>query len=397
MDYEGEDIPTNHDRISYNNEDHFIPGKGYLLALHTEYFGDDQHYWTESASAKKDRTYLQNRGTLNNGTVTIPVTYTAANEWTGLAGYNLLGNPYQSYLDFTTFAWVNKGLWNNDATAMTYAVYDPNSGNYVQGMAGEQPSAGALAASGDINMHQGFFICAKAGGTATFNNTMRSNEPASGTHFRGGRVNYPLINLIATDSEGNTDVAVLEVGRPENGGGEKLRVGSATGRISLRHDDTDFGVLFSDMTEGSQPLRFETEEDGTFTLSWNTANANFSSLTLVDNITGVKYDMLTHNSYEFEGRASDYKSRFKILIGEFTDVEENEETVTNNFAFFDGSEWVVNGKGQLTVTDVMGRMVYTDNLTNDQNHVSLNGLSQGVYLMQVRNGNGAMVQKIVVR
>ena len=117
----------------------------------------------------------------------------------------------------------------------------------------------------------------------------------------------------------------------------------------------------------------------------------------MDNITGVNYDMLTHDSYEFEGRASDYKSRFKILIGEFTDVEENEETVTNNFAFFDGSEWVVNGQGQLTVTDVMGRMVYTDNLTNDQNHVSLNGLSQGVYLMQVRNASGAMVQKIVVR
>ena len=45
----------------------------------------------------------------------------------------------------------------------------------------------------------------------------------------------------------------------------------------------------------------------------------------------------------------------------------------------------------------MGRMVYTDNLTNDQNRVSINGLSQGVYLMQVLNANGVMVQKIVVR
>ena len=119
----------------------------------------------------------------------------------------------------------------------------------------------------------------------------------------------------------------------------------------------------------------------------------------MDNITGVKYDMLTHNSYEFEGRASDYKSRFKILIGEFTDVEENEDpsTSSGNFAFYDGSEWVVNGKGQLNVVDMMGRTVYTGNLTNDQNRVSLNGLSQGVYLMQVHSANGTMVQKIVVR
>ncbi len=383
--------------IPYSDqEDHFIPGKGYLSNV------DMSQWWSftlNGTTYSKKAQFMQNRGTLNNGEIEIPVTYTAANEWTGLAGYNLLGNPYQSYLDFTTFAWENSSLWN-DASEMTFAIYDPNTGNYVQGVAGAQPSEGSMATTGDINMHQGFFIRvsqADEDTKATFNNSMRFNTPANGTHFRGERLNYPVINLIATDSEGNTDVAVLEVGRPENGGGEKLRVGSATGRISLRHDDTDFGILFRDMTEGSQPLRFETQEDGTFTLSWNTANASFSSLTLVDNITGVHYDMLAHDSYEFEGRASDYKSRFKILIGEFTDVEENEETVTNNFAFFDGSEWVVNGQGQLTVTDVMGRMVYTDNLTNDQNHVSLNGLSQGVYLMQVRNGSGAMVQKIVVR
>ena len=369
-------------------EDAFVPGKGYLLAFNPLPF---------DTVANPDSAWLQNRGTLNNGEITIPVTCTAENEWTGLMGYNLLGNPYQSYLDFTTFAWANSGLWNEES-AKTFAIYDPESGQYVQGVAGEQPSAEAVATSGDLNMHQGFFIRIDNAGTATFNNTMRSNTPVEGTHLRGTKVNhYPLINFFATDSKGNTDIAVLEVGRPENGGGEKLRMGSATGRISLWNNNTNYGILFSEMTEGSQPLYFDAQENGTFTLSWNTANANFSSLTLVDNLTGVKYDMLAHDSYTFEGSTSDYKSRFKIVIGEFTDVEENEETVTNNFAFFDGSEWVVNGQGQLTVTDMMGRVVYNTNLTNDQNRVSLNSLSQGMYLMQVSDANNTMVQKIVVR
>lgn len=390
---------------THDNETQLIPGKGYLLALHFEYFAN-WHMWNDGQNSQgqnnpstKDRTFLQNRGTLNNGTISIPVTANAP-EWTGLKGYNLLGNPYQSYLDFDEFVAENASLWGDEPYARTYAVIVPEIGKntylqYTPGASGDAAAAGQY-----LNMHQGFFIRvsqADENTVATFTNDMRTNEPTAGTHLRGGQVNYPLVNLFLTDSDNNTDVAVLEVGRPENGGGEKLRVGSATGRISLRHDDTDFGILFRDMTEGSQPLRFETQEDGTFTLSWNTANANFSSLTLVDNITGVNYDMLAHDSYEFEGRASDYKSRFKILIGEFTDVEENEETVTNNFAFFDGSEWVVNGKGQLTVTDVMGRTVYTGNLTNDQNRVSLNGLSQGVYLMQVHGANGTMVQKIVVK
>ena len=380
--------------ISYTNETAFIPGKGYLTAVEAE-------YWI---SYNKTSQFMQNRGTLNNGNVTIDVTcsesavYDENGYKTGLEGYNLLGNPYQSYLDFTTFAWSNSDLWS-DASEMTYAVYDPQTGDYVQGTAGEQPSAGALAATGDINMHQGFMIRATVAGTATFTNDMRSNTPASGTHFRGEKLNYPLVNLILTDAEGKRDIAVLEVGRPENGGGQKLRTSSAKGHISLRHDDKNFGILFSEMTEGSQPLYFDTDEDGTFTLSWNTANADFSSLTLVDNLTGVKYDMLANDSYTFQGNASDYRSRFKVVIGRFTGIDEEDGPSTGSgiFAFYDGSDWVVNGQGQLTVTDMTGRTVYATSLTNDQNRVSLNGVANGIYLMRVADGQNVMVQKIVVR
>ena len=359
--------------IPYTNETTLTPGKGYLLAIDKEQF-------------------LQNGGVLNNGEVRIPVTASAP-DWTGLKGYNLLGNPYQSYLDFDEFVSINSDLWEGEDYAQTYAVYDPSKKGYIQYTFGA--SQGGATASRNINMHQGFFIRVSKGGEAVFNNGMRTNTAGNG--FRAGeQPRYPLVNLTLTDDAGNTDAAVLEVSRPENGGGEKLRVGSIKGRISLRHNNKDFAILFRDMTEGSQPLYFDADEDGMFTLSWNTANADFRELTLVDNITGVRYDMLSHDSYVFEGHANDYKSRFKVVIGSFTSVEE-EETVTNNFAFFDGSEWVVNGQGRLTVTDMMGRMVYSANLENDQNRVNLNGVAQGMYLMQVSNGNGTMVQKIVVR
>ena len=377
--------------IPYTNEDHFIPGKGYLMAISTEYFND--HYL--AAAGNKHEQFIQNRGTLNNGEVKIDVTADAP-EWTGLKGYNLIGNPYQSYLDFEKFITENTGegkIWSGDeAFAQTYAVYDPEAATYLQYK--ESTSKEAKAADQNINMHQGFMIRVSKAGTAKFTNDMRTNTKGNG--FRGTENHYPLINFTLNNGTTN-DVAVLELGRPENDGALKLRVGDAKGRISLRHDNQDFGILFRDITEGSQPLYFDTDEDGTFTLSWNTANADFSSLTLVDNLTGVKYDMLANDSYSFEGKASDYRSRFKVVIGRFTDVEENEEVVTNNFAFFDGSDWVVNGQGQLTVTDMTGRTVYTSNLTNDQNRVSLNGVANGIYLMRVANGQNVNVQKIIIK
>ncbi|MBR3426549.1 MAG: T9SS type A sorting domain-containing protein [Bacteroidales bacterium] len=370
--------------ITYTNEDHFLPGKGYLVTI------DMSTYWSGYG---REAQFVQNRGTLNNGNVPINVTCTEGIGWTGRQGYNLLGNPYQSYLDFDAFVSGNADLLGNSTYANTYAVYVPEEDAWLQYLAGSSPEGSV--SDRYINMHQGFFIQVNGGGTATFTNDMRTNQKGNG--FRGNENHYPLVNFTLTDDEGNKDIAVLEVSRPENDGAKKIFVSTSKGRLSLRHDNEDFAILFRDMQSGSQPLYFEAKEDGTFTLSWNTANANFSSLTLVDNLTGVKYDMLANDSYTFQGSMSDYRSRFKVVFGAFTDVEENEETVTDNFAFFDGSDWIVNGQGQLIVTDMTGRTVYSSNLTNDQNRVSLNGVANGIYLMRVANGQNVNVQKIIIK
>lgn len=387
------DDPDNHAYIDYVNElgDHanetyFIPGKGYLMSLDMIYGSTDSY--------NRIGQFLQNRGMLNNGIVNMPVTFTTGIEETGRQGYNLIGNPYQSYLDFDEFVNVNEGLMSNSAFQNTYSIYDPKQDAWIQYK--KDASDGSYTADRYINMHQGFFIQVLGSGNAQFTNDMRKHT-AGDNGFRGEKRNYPLVNFTVTDSKGDKDLAVLEVGRPENDGAKKIFVSTSNGRLYLRHDSEDFAILFRDLTSGSQPLYFDAKEEGSFTLSWNTANGNFSSLTLVDNITGVSTDMLTTDSYTFYSTPDQYKSRFKVIFGHFTDVEENNETVSESFAFFDGSDWIVEGQGSLTVTDLMGRIVYSTMLSSEQNRVNLNGLSQGVYLMRIANSNDTMVQKIVVR
>ncbi len=362
------------ENIPYTNETALTPGKGYLMAIDKDQF-------------------LQNRGTLNNGEVLIDVSADAP-EWTGLKGYNLIGNPYQSYLDFDAFIDGNSDLWEDgDTYAQTYALYDPNGKGYIQYAKGA--SAGGATASRNINMHQGFFILVSRAGTCRFSNAMRTNTIGNG--FRTGeQPRFPLVNITLTDSNGNTDVAVLEVGRSENGGGKKLRVGSVNGRISLRHDNKNFAILFRDITEGSQTLNFAAEEDGNFTLSWNTANAEFRTLTLVDNITGIKTDMLTHDHYTFEGRVDDYNTRFKIVFGE-TVTNDEEEPILEHFAFFDNGNLIVNSTGHLEVVDVLGRVVYATELTDTQNTVSLPSNVRGVCMLCLTRNNETMVQKMVIK
>ena len=370
--------------IPYNNEDHFIPGKGYLTTI------DMSTYWSDFG---REAQFMQNRGTLNNGKITIPVTYTADNEWTELAGYNLLGNPYQSFLDFDAFVTENSDLMANSKFVNTYGLYDPSEGNYVQYLSGS--SKGSRAAGRYLNMHQGFFIQVNESGTATFTNDMRTNDATP--NFRGEQPTYPLINFILTDNEGNTDLAVLELFRPENEGAKKLRLGSPAGRIYFRYNNEDLAIYFRNSEKDYQTLCFAAKEDGNFTLNWERANDSFSSLTLIDNITGVKTDMLTHDHYTFEGRTDDYTTRFKIVFGTSNNEEEEEGTTVENFAFFNNGNLIVNGEGRLDVIDVLGRIVYSAELTDTQNTVSLPQNAKGVCMLRLTNGDNVKVQKMFVR
>ncbi len=125
-------------------------------------------------------------------------------------------------------------------------------------------------------------------------------------------------------------------------------------------------------------------------------NGNFTSLRLIDNKTGVNYDMLANDSYTFEASVDDYSSRFYITYT-VTGVDEEVVFDSNSFAFFNGSEWVINGKGRLDVIDMTGRVLYAAQLNSDQNKVNLDGFAKGVYLLRVIDNKVVRTQKIIVR
>jgi hypothetical protein len=363
------------------NETSLVPGKGYLASIDKEQL-------------------LQNKGTLNNDDVTLrDVTKTDANAWAGLLGYNLLGNPYQSYLDFSAFISdaANSGLSaSKDNAEPTYAVYDPELGSYIQYKSGS--SRGSRSADGKLHPHQGFMM-RKTGGatTAVFKNTMRCTNSTS--PFRGEQPAFPLINLTVTDYEGHSDVAVLELGRDREEGAEKLRANTCKGWLYLHYSDDDYAILFRGEVEDYQPLWFEASEAGAYTLSWETANGEFEALTLVDNIMGTRTDMLTHDSYVFEGNPEQYKSRFKIEIGNWKDTDENTDgpsTGSGTFAFVNNGNLVVNGEGTLQLFDVTGRCIYSATLSGSQTITALPDVTAGVYVLRLSNNNETRTQKIIL-
>ena len=102
--------------------------------------------------------------------------------------------------------------------------------------------------------------------------------------------------------------------------------------------------------------------------------------------------MTANDHYTFEGHATDFANRFYLIVST-TDVDEFDADNNHEFAFFNGSEWIVNGQGQLDLIDMTGRVFYSKYLPGESNSVNFGNVAAGVYVL--RFGNKA--QKIVIK
>ncbi len=367
---------------TYPNEVSFTPGKGYIFAL-----GNNSDH---------SQVFVQSNGILNNSnTITMPITRNG----THLTGYNFLGNPYQSYLDFDKFSTTNKLIWKNDAH-VGYIIYDAELEGFVSfgyDINKNCPSQGSITAGKYINMHQGFMVVSDGSATqAVFDNLMRDITP-NATHFRNEQPAFPVVNLIATDANGKKDFTVVEVNRPSNGGVRKLTgIYNGNAMMYVHYDNANLGLAFIEGTPNYVPLWFESQEDGIYTLTWNTANFDLGYMHLVDNLTGNDIDMLSNNHYTFQSNKIDSKARFRLVFKPLA-IEEQETQNNVNFAFLNGNELVVNGEGDLQLVDMNGRILLTQYVPGQQNRIVMPKLAVGMYLLRMANADGVRVQKLVIR
>lgn len=312
-----------------------------------------------------------------------------------------MGNPYQSFLDFNEF--VEENASSQNYTNYEYATIDDNNSDdiftrykyYVTGQ-----SENGYAASRYIHPHQGFFVKVKTTtGKLRFTNDMRKAGTSASLNspFRG-QLNYPLVNLLCYDEDGNRDLATVEINRPEFGGGQKMeKLHTSKGLIYAYLQNERFQTLFTPVGINTVPVHFVVNEDGVFTMNWNTLHGDFSYLHLIDNMTGMDIDCLTHSEYKFEGKTTDYKSRFKLVF-DCVGVEENEEEIeSESFAFMFGDDLVVNGEGTLQMFDITGRCLMSTQVNGTQNTVKLPQVSAGLYVLRIIGNKQMKVQRIVIK
>ena len=171
----------------------------------------------------------------------------------------------------------------------------------------------------------------------------------------------------------------------------KFYFGEQNGNIYIPQGAEEYAIAYSD-GYGEMPVNFRANENGQYTISVNPKGVEMIYLHLIDNLTGADVDLLQTPEYTFNAKTTDYASRFKLMFS--INQEDGPSTGSGTFAFISNGNLIVNGEGMLQIIDVLGRVI----VSRDGVHtVSTNGMTAGVYVLRLINGEDVKVQKIVVR
>ena len=235
-------------------------------------------------------------------TTDLPVTLSKSS-----TGWNLIGNPYTSAIDWDEGTWGSNTtgtvyVWDNDYNGGDYRTWNGSAGDLINGV---------------IPMSQGFFVQATSSGSFTI--PAASRVHSSGFYKTDNESPYVKLQM-NFENYGNT----IFIGFPENGTSQFDYKGDAS-KYNSYNDLPQIYVLengkklstnaLAPLTEESRaiPLHLDQVVDGEykFTLSQIDQLPNVN-ITLEDLKTEITQDLIIEPIYTFTASAGDEINRFLL-------------------------------------------------------------------------------------
>ena len=229
--------------------------------------------------------------------------------------------------------------------------------------------------------------------------TFSTQAPGKGQSFKP-KPKQIVLNLSRPSTGSGTGSASLVIDRAIVRMGEgrtlpKFQINRNSTKIYLPQNGRDYAIAYAE-GQNEMPLNFEPSENGIYTITVNPEGVEMAHLHLIDNLTGADVDLLVPEpvegpaSYTFTAKTTDYASRFRLVFAPVCEDANGDDA----FAFISNGNIVINGMGTLQVIDGTGRIVWVGDAIN---RVSTNGMTAGVYVLRLINGDDVKTQKIVVR
>ena len=282
-----------------------------------------------------------------------------------LKGFNLVGNPY------------------------THAIYSGvgfSSNNIATGFYTLQPDGSWLAhADGKVAVGEAFLV--QANGDNPF---LSFADNASVSQAKGAAPT--TLTFMVSDGE-HKDVAyaLIENGelKIENSGLKKVgHLNEATPMLFIPQEGTDYAVANIPADADEFPLSFNGQA-GEYTIAITDSQFSiYNYLHLIDLQTGRDIDLLQQPSYTFKTKGD---ARFLVRL---TPDNSQSSTTNSQFAYRSDDDIVITGIGTLQVFDILGRQLFTKEITTFNSQFSISNFpGSGVYILRLND----QTQKIVIK
>lgn len=337
-----------------------------------------------------------NQGTNNN----CPVTEGETKE-----GWNLIGNPYPSAIDWATGTGISLTNVYNTIVFRTGDVGSRTFNTY-NGVGGIGTDFGGTNA-GIIPPMQGFWV--KVNGTTTggieLENTCRTHNSQS-LYKNNEEVDFPVIRLQVSD---NTQEIIdpLVIYFNENASDDFDEYDSHKFNTSQTHIYTELpiegkivinGMNLTDLEQKIIPIGFATDKNDLFTIKANSI-ANFdlnTAIYLEDTQTGSIIQLTNGAEYTFQSDVND-GVRFNLFFGDaFTQIEST-KTQTTNIYGFNKSVYIYNvteiSDAVIRVYDIAGKLL-VEKIALNQKMTEIPVNETGLYIVEVITDNTRTIEKV---
>lgn len=361
-----------------------------------------------------DGSPLSYTGTVSTGPVSIPIDDGTSSFW------NLVGNPYPSYVSATAFLSANNatlnptffGIYGYDADAIEGgSIWTIVDANFLESAPNYQITPG-----------QGFFVAAPSGGGTSVSFTTAMQETGTSDDFIAGRQaastndNFAraILNLNTASTTYVTNVYFRDINTQglDPGYDTGAYDGTAAGIYTqLVQDNAGVNLYnqslpFSDLGNIVVPVAVNASQGVQLTFALNATSDLPTDINvyLEDNVANT-WTLLNNQDYILTPSV-DLNGVGRFFI-HFSNTTLSNEAISLSglqiFAPDHAKTVVVQGPLQpnttLSVFDMQGRLVQQQALDagTTQNTVGVSNLTPGVYVVQVRNAVQNRTQKVVIR
>jgi hypothetical protein len=338
-------------------------------------------------------------GSLNTGEQSISLTGTSFSG--NFNGWNLVGNPYPSTMDWNaTSGWTKTNLDN--------AIYFRTNGNFGSYIAGVGTNGGTQY----IPPMQSFWVRVTAGetsGALSCNNDVRVHNSQN---IYKSQQNHTLHLTATNQTNGLTDDTYIRFDADASDGFDSqfdaFKMFAAENTYpqiytQIAADNISINS-FSELTgQRTIPMGFKSSLSGQFTFTADMVSgfiADGFSVYLEDLLSGAFQDLSQNNTYTFASGVTTGVNRFVIHINPIlTNTTDNEDSPIQIFAFQNEihltAPEILNG--QLVVYDMLGQVVVSKAVSGSTSYMLQMGTESGVYLVKYCSKDANMVKKIVLK